>query len=254
MSTVNLYETEALMEVTGPNLRPGGVELTDRGLEFCRLRPGSRVFDIGCGLGATAAYLNETRFLNAVGMDLSVLLLQKGKRKGIRLSRVQARAEALPALSDQFDAVLCECVLSLCTHPDIVVSEIFRVLAPGGYLIATDVYAQDTTHDSHNMKSHVGRAVSVIGSVRCCLDGAVTRHEVESRIRQSGLEMLLWEDHTPLLTQLAAKLVWTHGSLKAFWSAMGGSGERLSGAGCNGKPGYYLLVAQKPIARRKEKS
>jgi arsenite methyltransferase len=241
MVGVKAYESAQLRAVTGPVIRPGGFALTDRGVARCRLQESSRVLDIGCGTGAGVAYLRQRYGLAAVGLDLSAALLAEGARTYCGSPLVQGRAEHLPAAGACFSAVLCECVLSLCADAPNVLREAWRVLQPGGHLILTDVYAR------------VPAGAVRIGdsSVACCLRGAVDRPTVESRISAVGFDLVLWEDHSDLLTRLAAQLVWAHGSLDAFWSAVGGPDgadtmkRAGTGQGCSGRPGYYLLVARK---------
>ena len=61
------------------------------------------------------------------------------------------------------------------------------------------------------------------------------RSKVEDRLAATGYELLVWEDHSPLLKQLAAQLIWTYGSLDAFWSAV--AGPAAEDALDNGRPG-----------------
>ena len=110
---------------------------------------------------------------------------------------------------------------------------------PGGHLVLSDVYARQPK----------SRVVPGKQQVRCCLQGAVDAETVQIRIVAAGFELMLWEDHTPLLKQLAAQLVWTYGSLDAFWSAVAGPEAACAmhrqEADASGHPGYYLAVAQK---------
>lgn len=239
MGGVNLFESAALRKVSGPVIRPGGFELTERGLACCRLVPGDRVLDVGCGTGAVVDYLLRRHGLAALGIDFSMALLKEGMQTFAGPRLVRGLAEQIPVIDGCFNAVVCECMLSLCGDPARALREIHRVLQPGGCLILTDVYAR-------------GAAATVCAgdsSVNSCLRGAVARSTVEDRINASGLDLLLWEDHSPLLTQLMARLVWAYGSLEAFWSAAGGTCEAVlssaRGARCGSRPGYYLLVARK---------
>jgi arsenite methyltransferase len=237
--TQNLYESPILRAVTGPVIRPGGFGLTDRGMAYCHLSPGARVLDIGCGAGAVVDYLRRRYDLNAMGVDLSAVLVKEGSLNYEGLPLARGRAEQLPSSDDSFGAVVCECMLSLCPDPHAVLQEIRRVLMPGGVLILTDVYAREPG-DSQWMNDV---------SVHCCLQGAVSREIVERRMADAGFDLELWEDHSPLLKQLAAQLVWTYGSLDAFWSAFGKADAtektNAGGAACSSRPGYYLAVARK---------
>ena len=57
-----------------------------------------------------------------------------------------------------------------------------------------------------------------------------------SLLFENGFATLLWEDQTPLLREMAARLILARGSLEGLGCTTGGSGQR---------PGYYLLVARK---------
>jgi SAM-dependent methyltransferase len=185
-------------------------------------------------------YLHHRYGLAAMGIDLSAGLLAEGSRNHCNLPLVRGRAEQLPATGGSFDAVLCECVLSLSLEPQTVLQEIRRILKPGGALILTDVYVREA-----GALAWTGGA-----PVKCCLQGAVDPATVKRRIYTAGFEVERWEDHTLLLKQLAANLIWKFGSLDAFWSTVAGPGAaeavNRKGSGRCGRPGYYLLVARKP--------
>jgi arsenite methyltransferase len=237
---MNLYESPVLRAVTGAVIRPGGFALTDRGLARCRLRAGARVLDIGCGAGGSVDYLRQRHGLSAIGLDLSAVLLAEGLRTHGNLPLVRGRAEQLPMADGFIDAVLCECALSLSSRPQAVLQEAWRILQPGGALILTDVFARAADPSARRGEYPVA----------CCLQGAVDASTVQQRIAAAGFEMLLWEDHSQVLKQLAANLILTYGSLDAFWSTVAGPDaapamNRCGGAS-GGRPGYYLLVARKP--------
>ena len=63
-----LYQRELFRLASADCLRPGGVELTERGLAHCAFGVGERVADLGCGPGVTLALLAE-RGLSPVGMS-----------------------------------------------------------------------------------------------------------------------------------------------------------------------------------------
>jgi arsenite methyltransferase len=239
MGTVNLYESPALREFTQPVIRPGGFELTARGLTHCQMAPNARVLDVGCGTGATVDYLRKGSGFMAMGLDFSTILLQEGARTYGDSPLVQGSAEQLPLAAGSFGAVLCECVLSLCPDPLHVLGQIRQVLQPGGYLVLTDVYSQEPHTAANNNEL----------PLKCCLAGAVDQSTTINRIKTAGFELLLWEDHSKALKQLAGQLVWTYGSLDAFWTTLLGPDAanvmtNSKAGGCR-RPGYYLLVARK---------
>jgi len=230
-----LYESPALQAVTGPALRPGGLELTQRALFFCGLPAGARVIDIGCGTGETLRYLRQHWRLRAVGLDRSPRMLHQARRRVPHLPLVKADAACLPVRDACLSAVLCECVLSLVEDRDAAWREILRVLAPGGLLVLADIYAR--------VPAQAAGPASLPAD--CCIRGARPRDEWMDRMRRCGLMLLAWEDHSGALKRLAARLVFAYGSLPALWGDSRVCGEGYSAALRRARPGYFLAVARK---------
>jgi arsenite methyltransferase len=231
--TSSLYESEQLREVTGPTIRPGGLALTERTMEFCRFPVGSRLLDVGCGNGATVEYLRNHYQLDACGLDISSLLLGEGKSRDPELPLLRACGESLPFASGSLDGILCECVLSLLSEPVSALHEFNRVLGPNGMLIVSDVYLRGEGEE-YTLQE---------GALDGCLKGARSASFTETMLWDAGFEILLWEDHTPLLKELAARLVLAHGSAEALWGWMKDTVCSPTLAAL--RPGYYLLVARK---------
>jgi arsenite methyltransferase len=239
MESLNLYESKEMRDVTGPAIRPGGLALTGRALTFCRIPAGAKVLDVGCGVGATVEFLSQERRLGAFGVDLSSLLLKEGIERRPDLAFLQGRAENLPFREKSFNGLLCECVLSLLHDPAAALKEFACVLKPGGFLILSDVYARVPDQVSSLQRM----------SIRCCIRGAVGRAQIVAMVEEGGFEVLLWEDHTASLKQLAAQMIFSFGSLNAFWATTCSEGypDAIEATVKRARLGYYLL-----IARRKE--
>jgi SAM-dependent methyltransferase len=231
-----LHESASLRAVTGPLLRPGGFHLTERGLSLCGFGAGARIVDVGCGTGASVAYLREKHRFKALGVDVSDDLFQRdGNARTIPLAI--ARAEELPLPNGSCDGVLCECVLSLVTEPERVAGEFSRILRSGGFLILSDIYDR-TTGDGPPDGS--GCAAGRCSTLR-------SRPFVERLLAGSGFGSVAWEDHTQYLRELAAQLILNSDSPAEFHNLF-----RVRDSGCAApsgskltRPGYYLLVAQK---------
>jgi len=216
-----VYEEGPLRDVTGPTIRPGGLKLTDRAIDFCGFTAGAQLLDVGCGAGATVEHLINLYGFAASGVDISRKLISEGLGRNPALSLVAAAAEVLPFAGKTQDGILCECVLSLLGEPIMALAEFHRVLRSGGYLILSDMYSREVAVGARSDRN---------------LRGLVARRQIETWLSMSGFTILLWEDHTPLLRELAARLILAHGSLEGFCCAPNGTGQR---------PGYYLLVAGK---------
>lgn len=104
-------------------------------INHCRLQPGRRVLEIGCGTGTLTAYLAQTG-VTVVAMDVFDDFLVQARQQvpAANVEFVSGDAETLldfPAAT--FDAV---CGLSILHHLRLSVSldNIYRVLAPGGLI------------------------------------------------------------------------------------------------------------------------
>lgn len=220
-----IHESAPFKEASGPTLRPGGLELTDRAALFCRFPVGSELLDVGCGNGVTVQRLRDGHGCNACGIDTSPLLIAEGLERDPTLSLRQARAEALPFADHSLDGIFCECVLSLLPDPVQALKEFHRTLRPGGKLVISDLYLLRDQQEAEQGGDH--RQGSGITSSR----------DVRLRLSLSGFNgLLFWEDHTRKLTELAARIMLAHGSLACLAELGDCSG---------GKPGYYLLVTEK---------
>lgn len=238
------YESEILRAVTGPAIRPGGVELTGRAMEFCQFPLRSRLLDVGCSSGVTVEYLRNHYQLDAFGVDVSTRLLGEGKVRDATLPLAHASGEHLPFGNGPLDGIICECVLSLLPDPGLALREFNRVLGQNGKLILSDIYLRRAWSGVQGAGEEENLPERLMDD---CLKGALSACSVKKLLGEAGFALMLWEDHTPLLKELAARLVLAHGSMDALWGGMKDGG--CSGMGNSAiaalKPGYYLLVARK---------
>ncbi len=231
-----LHESASLRAVTDRSLRSGGILLTERGLSLCGFGAGARILAVGCGTGASVEYMRECHGFRALGIDISRRMFREAGGAETNPFAV-ARAEALPFTNSCCDGILCECVLSLIAEKQEVLREFYRVLRPGGQLILSDIYS----------RSEPGSAETKVFPGTCCSGDTIASGPVGSLLGEVGFNIRLCEDHTRLLRELAARLVFECGSLDAFCSEVSGASDcgdiksMLTGS----RPGYYLLVARK---------
>jgi SAM-dependent methyltransferase len=99
----------------------------------CRVR----VLDVGCGAAQTLRLLESGRPVDLVGVDLDLSSLALGCRfaglEGIPVTLAMASAYALPFREGSFDLVLSRVALNY-MHQRQALTEMVRVLRPGGYL------------------------------------------------------------------------------------------------------------------------
>ncbi|NCC11606.1 MAG: class I SAM-dependent methyltransferase [Bacteroidia bacterium] len=237
---MNAYESCCMQEATGETLRPGGFSLTQKALSFCGLTEHSKVLDLGCGMGATASYLYENYGIKVVGVDPSSKLLGMAKAKNPSASFVLGRGEALPFEQESFECVIAECTLSLMNALHVSLKEVHRVLEKGGWFIITDVYAKnpEALKPMENF------------SLNSCMRGLHHLPLLQHELEMMGFEVMLLEECSQLLKELMVKIIFSHGSMGAFWSktlddetpqACCAFAENLKAC----KPGYFMMILKK---------
>jgi ubiquinone/menaquinone biosynthesis C-methylase UbiE len=102
--------------------------------------PGSKVIDVGCGLGDVLAGLRGGQY-ELAGMDYARSNVEAARRRlGDRATIKQGSIYEIPFESDAFDVALCLEVLEHIEDDARGVRDIARVLKPGGFLIAAVPY------------------------------------------------------------------------------------------------------------------
>ena len=104
------------------------------------------ILDYGCGYGRTLADLSAAGFHNLVAVDFSEAMLARAQAEmpGSRL--VRNDGNSLPFKNDSFDATLLFAVLTCIPDSNeqrILMTEVERVLRPGGLLYVSDVLVND---------------------------------------------------------------------------------------------------------------
>ena len=115
-----------------------------------RLAEGERVLDLGSGAGTDsliAAQMVGERG-HVTGIDMTPEMLGKARAAAADMGAtnvefVEAEAERLPFADASFDVVISNGVIDLIPDKDAVFAEIFRVLAPGGWIQIADVTIQN---------------------------------------------------------------------------------------------------------------
>lgn len=221
-----------LVEVAGDTLRPGGLELSEYLLGFGNFKAGSRILDAGCGMGATMGYLSRTLQLSAVGVDCSAAMLAAACHAGPELPMVCAALEELPFEAENFDGIICECVLSQ-TAVMSVLAEFKRVLSKDGVLLVSDLYRRP---------AEPGCAVEEMA------DRLATKEQVETMLAAAGFTLEYREDRTCDLRRLAVQLIMASGPVGEGFLGHGEQGcwGDNKGTGIYSREaGYHLLVARR---------
>ncbi|GGM09909.1 hypothetical protein GCM10011594_32240 [Nakamurella endophytica] len=144
-------------------------------LAVAELRAGERVLDLGSGGGIDVLLSARRVGLSgyAYGLDMTDEMLElaranASKAGATNVEFVKGHIEAVPLPDAAVDVVISNCVINLSTDKPAVLSEMFRVLTPGGRIGISDVVAED--HVTPEQRAERG---SYVG----CVAGALSRAE-----------------------------------------------------------------------------
>ena len=130
--------------IAGPDARDAVIEAIGEISPHC-------VLEVGCGFGDLAARLEHELEVEVVAVDLSPRMVELACAKGVD-ARV-ADVQSLPFESGTFDCVTANWMLYHVPDLDLGLSELARVLRPGGRLVA----ATNGLMHLHELWSLVGR-------------------------------------------------------------------------------------------------
>lgn len=117
------------------------------------LPAGWTVADLGCGTAQMAATL-APHVKRVIGVDQSAAMLKAARKRVAGLANVELRQGellALPIEDGACDGALMTLVLGYLPDPAPALAESFRVLAPGGRLVAIDVMRHDREEFARQM-------------------------------------------------------------------------------------------------------
>jgi len=152
------------------------------------LREGERVLDLGSGGGIdvllSARRVGPSGFAYGVDMtdDMLTLARQNAAKAGAgNVEFLKGEIEDLPLPDAAVDVVISNCVINLSVDKPAVLTEIARVLKPGGRVGVSDVVAED--HLSEDERASRG---SYFG----CIAGALSKSEYEAGLEAAGFEQV----------------------------------------------------------------
>jgi phosphoethanolamine N-methyltransferase len=142
-------------------MSPGGVEEVDRYLDGISLA-GQSVLDIGCGLGGVDIHLLRRHAAARVtGIDVDAALIDRCHQLA-RKYQLEARAQflcvepgPLPFDDASFDIVTSKDSIIHIADKEALAADVFRILRPGGWFVASDWLAGYEGKPSAEMQAYL---------------------------------------------------------------------------------------------------
>lgn len=158
------------------------------------LSDGETVLDLGSGAGADVL-ISARRVAptgKAIGLDMTDEMLELARRNAAEagvenVEFIKGYLEAIPLDDATVDVVISNCVINLSGDKPKVISEVARVLTPGGRFAVSDVIADPDMDESTkaDMSAWTG-----------CIAGALTETEFRAALTAAGLaEIEIQETH-----------------------------------------------------------
>jgi arsenite methyltransferase len=183
---------------------------------LAELHEGEVVLDLGSG-GGIDVLLSARRVGptgKAYGLDMTdemLALARENQRKAgvANVEFLKGDIEAIPLPDASVDVIISNCVINLSADKRKVIAEAFRVLKPGGRFAASDVVIRGDVPVAvrSSMELWVG-----------CVAGALTEHEFQSILGESGFEQV----------EIEPTRVYEFEDAKAFLTGAGLDAETLA--------------------------
>jgi SAM-dependent methyltransferase len=148
------------------------------------LKEGERVLDLGSGAGFDCflAAKKVGKQGKVIGVDMTPEMLDKARRNATKgkYTNVEFRLgeiENLPVADNSVDVIISNCVINLAPNKKRVFEEAFRVLAPNGRLMVSDIVLLKPLPESvqKNVEAYAG-----------CIAGAEIKDKYLDLMRQAG--------------------------------------------------------------------
>ena len=179
----DLYSSELARLILGDSLHPGGLRATNRLGRAMGLQPGWRVLDLACGMGTSAMAISRVFHCQVVGLELGAEASVSSRRRALEqpvpadVAFVRGDAEMPPFREGVFDAAIIECATSLFVDKAAAISQVRRLIRPGGVIGISDV-----TVEPGSLPPELDSAVGMM----LCLTDALPADGYQSLLDQAG--------------------------------------------------------------------
>jgi arsenite methyltransferase len=165
--------------------------------EFAKIKEGDTVIDLGSGAGNDAfvarRFTGETG--KVIGIDFTEPMIKKARANAekLGLNNVEFRQgdiEDMPVTSNYANVIVSNCVLNLVPNKYKVISEIFRVLKPGGHFSISDIVLEGELP---------ARWKEVAELYAGCVSGAIQKQVYLEMIEAAGFKNIVLQKDKPII-------------------------------------------------------
>ena len=167
-----------------------GREATVELAHLAGLGPGSRVLDVGCGLGGSVRYLADEHQCQATGIDLIREYVETARALAERVGLaaktgfIQASALDMPFPGGSFDVVWTEHAQMNMADKNRFLSETARVLKAGGRFVFHDVLKDEGGEPHYPLPWANDASISFLAPAAA----------LQESLQEAGLSILSWRD------------------------------------------------------------
>jgi len=165
--------------------------------EFAKIKAGDTVIDLGSGAGNDAFIAR--RFTGekgkVLGIDFTEAMIAKARTNAekLALNNVEFRLgdiDDMPVTANYADVIVSNCVLNLVPNKHKVISEIFRVLKPGGHFSISDIVLEG------NLPVKWKEVAELYAG---CVSGAIQKDVYLQIIEEAGFKNISLQKDKPII-------------------------------------------------------
>lgn len=165
--------------------------------EFAKIKTGDTVIDLGSGAGNDAFIAR--RFVGengkVLGIDFTQAMIKRARENAdkLKLNNVEFRLgdiDDMPVTGNYADVIVSNCVLNLVPNKHKVISEIYRVLKPGGHFSISDIVLEGELP---------AKWKEVAELYAGCVSGAIQREVYLEIIASLGFKNITLQKDKPIL-------------------------------------------------------
>lgn len=165
--------------------------------EFAKIKEGDVVVDLGSGAGNDCFVARRSTGTSGkvIGIDFTPAMIEKARANAEKMgfNNVEFRQgdiENMPITDNAADVVVSNCVLNLVPNKHAVLSDIYRVLKPGGHFSISDVVLVGT------LPNELRNAAEMYAG---CVSGAIQKEVYLELINACGFKNVVLQKEKPIV-------------------------------------------------------